>query len=227
MQLLQMGTTFAQETCPSPYPFGSISVSLTLGDPAKFTDVKNFIPPGQVYGSTKGAGNQLEWNSYTNIPRATRETRIQQIRGAAQAKQREAVLEEQRQAEQRKQSEIAARSSGFVKANGVAHFVTAEQLAANPFVYQGQVVAIYGAFEQMISATQGLFSSQDKRFVVSGIPTARFTQTGSIVMLAGRVVGNIEIKVPILGPTLVPHLSFVGSAFCQQQGCSEYAINLR
>jgi hypothetical protein len=27
--------------------------------------------------------------------------------------------------------------------------------------------------------------------------------------------------------TLVPHLSFVGSAFCQQQFCGEYAINLK
>jgi hypothetical protein len=48
-----------------------------------------------------------------------------------------------------------------------------------------------------------------------------------MVMLAGRVSGNIEIKLQVLGSTLVPHLSFVGSAFCQQQGCSEYAINLK
>lgn len=79
----------------------------------------------------------------------------------------------------------------------------------------------------MNSATQGVFSSRDKAFVVSGIPTARFTQQGGMVMLAARVLGNIEIKLPVLGPTLVLHLSFVGSAFCQQPGCSEYAINLR
>jgi hypothetical protein len=105
--------------------------------------------------------------------------------------------------------------------------VTVEQLAPNPFAFQGQVVAIYGNFQQMNSATQGVFSSRDKAFVVSGIPTARFTQQGGMVMLAARVLGNIEIKLPVLGPTLVPHLSFVGSAFCQQPGCSEYAINLR
>lgn len=139
----------------------------------------------------------------------------------------EAALQQQRQAEQKRQSEIAARSGAFVKANGVAHFVTAEQLAPNPFVYKGQVVAIHGVFQQMNSATEGLFSSHDKTFVVSGIPTARFTQQRSMVMLAGSVLGNIEIKLPVLGPTLVPHLSFVGSAFCQQQECSEYVFNLR
>jgi hypothetical protein len=52
----------------------------------------------------------------------------------------------------------------------------AGSLSANPFVYQNQVVAIYGEFQQMNSATQGLFSSNDKTFVVSAIPTARFTQ---------------------------------------------------
>jgi hypothetical protein len=144
-----------------------------------------------------------------------------------QVKRREAALQQQRQAEQRKQSEIAARSSAFVKANGVTHFVTVEQLAPNPFVYKGQVVAICGVFQQMNSATQGVFSSHDQSFVVSGIPTARFTQQRSVVMLAGSVLGNIEIKLPVLGPTLVPHLSFVGSAFCQQQECSEYSINPR
>ena len=46
-------------------------------------------------------------------------------------------------------------------------------------------------------------------------------------MLAGRVLGKQEIKLPILGPTLVPHLSFVGSAFCQKQNCLDYAIYLK
>jgi len=130
---------------------------------------------------------------------------------------------------QKEQADIQARSAAFVAANGVKHFVTIRQLAANPFVYQGQVVAVYAVFEQMNSATEGLFSGSEFSDVllVSGAPSARFTQPRSMVMLAGRVVGKQEVKLPLLGPTLVPHLSFVGSAFCQKQNCLDYAINLK
>ena len=152
---------------------------------------------------------------------------VEAMMAAARDEYRGTGLEAARAAQQKVQSEIAARSAAFVKANGVAHFVTVQQLAANPFIYQGQVVAIYGVFEQMNSATQGLFLSNDKAFVVSDIPTARFTQQRSMVMLAGRVLGNIKIELPVLGPTLVPHLSFVGSAFCQEQGGSDYDIRLK
>lgn len=228
-QLLQMGAAFAREKCPRP--FREILVNLRPGDPTTFTDPQKgfeyvgrdpYPPSDAVFCRFELASDQPQL--YSNWAKITKE---KQIAEAARASEREVAREQQRQAEQRRQSEIATRSATFVKANGVAHFVTVEQLTANPFVYQGQVVAIYGAFEQMNSATQGLFSSQDKRFVVSGIPTARFTQQRSMVMLAGRVLGNIEIRLPVLGPTLVPQLSFVGSAFCQQQGCSEYAIRLK
>lgn len=229
-QLLEMGFASGQEKCPSAE---HLYVYLRPGDPASFTSATKgfeFVSgslygyPADVVGGGWSKGKSAVISGYQNFPRALKD---QQLAEAAQARQREAVLAQQRQAAQRVQSEIAARSAAFVKANGVAHFVTVDRLAANPFVYQDQVVAIYGAFEQMNSATQGLFSIRDKRFVVSGIPAAKFTQQGSLVMLAGRVLGNIEIKLPVLGPTLVPNLSFVGSAFCQQQGCSDYAINLR
>lgn len=228
-QLLQMGISFGQEKCPSSK---SVGVMLRSGDPATFKDTT--VVSGALVGLDSTAADLVtgDWSNerpgqilgYRNWPSTVKR---QDLARAAQARQRDALLEQQRQAAQRVQSEIAARSSAFVKANGVAHFVTIQQLAANPFVYQNQVVAIYGEFQQMNSATQGLFSSNDKTFVVSAIPTARFTQQRSTVMLAGRVLGNIEIKLPVLGPTLVPHLSFVGSAFCQQPGCSEYAFNVR
>jgi len=214
-QLLQMAAALAIEKCPSSTAqYDDIEVYLRPGDPASFIDARqgfgfslrrDFVPPDVVRASSS-RGNQLGWWLYQNIPGEAR----------AQEEQRQAI-----------QSALEARSSAFVKANGVSHFVTLEQLAPNPFAYQGQVLAIYGSFEQMNSATQSLFSSRDKAFVVSGIPTARFRQHGDKVMLAARVLGNIEIKLPVLGPTLVPHLSFVGSEFCQQPGCSEFAFNLR
>ena len=136
---------------------------------------------------------------------------------AQKAREREAAVKLQRQAEQLSQDKIAARVSAFVKKNGVKRFVTIQQLTTNPFIYKGQVVALLGVFEQMTSETQGTFSSNDKTFVISGIPTARFTQRRSLVILAVRVLGNIKV-----GSMLVPHLSFVGSAFCQEQGCRDY-----
>ena len=79
----------------------------------------------------------------------------------------------------------------------------------------------------MNSATDGIFLLGSDALLVSAIPSGRFTQARSMVMLAGRVLGKQEIKLPILGPTLVPHLSFVGTVFCQKQGCADYVINLR
>ena len=243
LQLLQMGFTFGREQCP---PRGenfqgvlrerTVSVNLKPGDPATFTaanlpeifGVRGFgttfdTPPDLVSGTWANSKPDLILG-YMNAPRALK---LSQAYDAQEARQRNAAQEQQRQAEQTRQAQIAARSAAFVKATGVTRFVTVQQLAANPFVYQNQVVAIYGEFQQMNSATQGLFSANNQTFVVSAIPTARFTQQRSMVMLAGRVLGNIEIKLPVLGSTLVPHLSFVGSAFCQQQFCSEYAINLK
>jgi hypothetical protein len=231
-QLLPANCKFANEdfqgTPKPPY----VTVQLRIGDPTTFTTPN---PPGYErpgFGTTYDtladevgaawfASQPTMMRGYSNAPKALKLTR--QI-DEQQARQQNAALEQQRHAEQARQAQLAARSAAFVKANGVSRYVTVQQLAANPFVYQGQVVAIYGVFQQMNSATQGLFSSGDKQFVVSAIPAGKFTQQNSMVILAGRVLGNVEVKLPVLGPTLVPNLSFVGSAFCQQQGCSEYSI---
>ena len=195
-----------------------VTVDLRSGDPTTFTTPDQ---PGFEVDAMWSERRPTIMRGYRNVPKDLKASRQW---AEQQARQQNAALEQQRQAEQARQAQLAARSAAFVKANGVSRYVTVQQLAANPFVYQGQVVAIYGVFQQMNSATQGLFSSQDKQYVVSAIPTGKFTQQNSMVMLAGRVLGNIEVKLPVLGPTLVPNLSFVGSAFCQQQGCSEYSI---
>jgi hypothetical protein len=226
---------------------------LSRGDPATLTDdfdkrgraedpwngkrerMLNAAYPDFVVYARNTLAEGFEWSDYNNKASSAVKEAARAKLAAEQERQRQQIIAQQmevarvaqQRVQQRVQSEIAARSAAFVKANGVAHFVTIQQLAANPFVYQNQVVAIYGEFQQMNSATQGLFSANNKTFVVSAIPTARFTQQRSMVMLAGRVLGNIEIKLPVLGSTLVPHLSFVGSAFCQQEFCSEYAINLK
>lgn len=231
--------------------FENVKVKLSRGDPSTLTDdfaernlnqdpwqmqreerLNKAYPDVVVYAWNRAATG-FKWASYSNkATDARNEAERVKLANEQNRQYRQRIAQQKevaRVAQQRLQSEIAARSAAFVKAHGVAHFVTIQQLTANPFIYQGQVVAIYGDFQQMNSATQALFSSNNDNslFVVSAIPKARFTQQRSEVMLAGRVLGKVEIKLPGLGPTLLPHLSFVGSAFCQQQYCSEYAIRLK
>jgi hypothetical protein len=255
-QILEQAARFAQDRCPVPLgrdqlnrptgQFKNIQVMLSRGDPATLTDdfdkrdrsedpfqgprermLKAAYPDAVVYATNDFDAESLTWWRYENKASSDRREAERRALANEQERQRQQLIAHQREvdraAQQRVQSEIAARSAAFAKANGVKHFVTIQQLTANPFVYQGQVVAIACDFIQMNSATQGVFSSYG-RVVVSGIPTARFTRPGSLVILAGRVLGNIEARP---GSGLVPHLSFVGSAFCRQPGCGDYAFNLK
>jgi hypothetical protein len=219
-QILLMGFAFGREQCP---PHGenfqgvprsrSVSVSLFPGDPATVTvdDVQKILkaheyssysgpPPLDKVDGVWSTENPDLIYGYRNYPKALKEGRAYY---AQEERKRTAALEQQRQAEQK----IAARWAAFLKTNRVKQVVEIDQLTANPFVYKGQVVAISGFFERMNSPTQGIFLMRGYMFVVSGISTARFTQRGSAVVLAGRVLGNIEVKP---GLTVVPHLSFVG-----------------
>ena len=155
--------------------------------------------------------------------------RMRMAQAEAQRAQQAQRAAAERAAQQKEQGDIAVRSAAFVSANGVKHFVTEEQLATNPFVYQGQVVAVCTVFEQMNTATVGLFSSSGLpgALLVSAIPSAKFTKANSMVMLAGRVVGKQEIKLPVLGIVSAPHLSYVGSAFSQKRNCADYSINVK
>jgi hypothetical protein len=215
-QTLLMGFAFGREHCtenslkPDGRPRGFlVQVSLLPGDPATVTEVDARRLLGFHRGERPYPADNVDglWDSdqpgliigYRNYPKALKAARAYD---AQEARERNAVLEQRRQREQK----VAARWAAFLKANRVKQVVTIDQLTANPFVYEGQVVAISGMFERMNSRTQGIFSAGGYRFVVSGISTARFTRTGSAVVLAGRVLGNIEVKP---GSTEVPHLSLV------------------
>ena len=214
-QILQMGVTFLQETCPSaPTPFGNIEVDLRLGDPASFMDPASF---GEIHTgnhsdlvfATSSDSNQISWYNYINEPRKAKEV------AEAQAQQLQAQ-QRQEQAEQKKKSEIAS----IFKSNSVTRLVTIDQLAANPFVFKGQVVAIRGYFSQMNSETRATFHVGDSFFVVSGVPSSKFTRQGDAFILAARVIGKTS-------ETGLPHLSYVGSAACRDLGCGEYISNFR
>jgi hypothetical protein len=122
------------------------------------------------------------------------------------------------EAERQKQAQIESRTSAFVKANRVQHFVTLQQLKANPFVFKGQVVALVVHFRQMESPSQAMFIDGFGFLHVSGVPAERFTRSGSQVLLAVRVLGSDGLS---------PTGAYVGSAFCEEVNCREYRIAIK
>lgn len=108
-----------------------------------------------------------------------------------------------------------------MKKNSVKEWPSIEELSANPFVYEGETVAMTASFSTMQTATQGIFEKNGEPFVVSDIPKGMFRVGGQVVVLAGKVLGNIEVKLPVLGLIQVPHLKFVGIHFCQDKKCSD------
>lgn len=120
----------------------------------------------------------------------------------------------------KRQLEISKRYDEFVKKYGVKDWPSSDTLSANPFVYEGKTVAIKVEFREMLTATQGLFSSGDNLFVVSNIPKGFFTSKATVI-LASRGAGKTETKLPLLGTVSVPHLKYVGVHFCKDWQCSD------
>jgi hypothetical protein len=129
----------------------------------------------------------------------------------------------QRAREEKNRVEVRTRYDQFVNKHGVKKWPTIQELTTNPFVYEGVIIAINSRFEEMTSATQGVFTcrvgSRDHPFVVSGIPKGALTKKVPVV-LAGRVLGKMELKA-VFGRQMVLHLSFVGVYFCAHWGCSD------
>ena len=183
-QLVQMGIAFGLEKCPSAT---HLEVTLRHGDPASFTDPRNSSLCVQNNGwrTVEWAPDLIrgEWLkdkpglivNYLNFQIGIRKSEIERT----QEEKRKAVeREQQAQAERSRQSMIAARASAFFKSNGVTRIITAEQLAGNPFVFKGQVVAVYFYFERMNAETQAIFYSGNAQFVVSGVPTRNSLSMG-------------------------------------------------
>jgi hypothetical protein len=119
---------------------------------------------------------------------------VAEIQKEARALAAAAAKQAADEAERQKQAQIESRTNAFVKANRVQHFVTLDQLKANPFVFKGQVVAVVVNFRQMVSPSQAMFHSSLNILNVSGVPTGRFTRGGSLVLLAIRVLGSTDVS---------------------------------
>jgi len=129
------------------------------------------------------------------------------------------ALKVQQYKEQQKKQEIAGMRESFVKKNGVQAWPAADALIANPFVFQGKTVAVISRFEEMSSATDGLFMVGGSPVFVTDIPIGMFTSK-HWMLLAGTVVGKKEIQLPMAGKMAVTHLKYAGSLNCADQECN-------
>ena len=112
----------------------------------------------------------------------------------------------------------------FIKKNRVEEWPNISEFFANPFIYEGKIVALPVSFQEMQSATQGIFSdvrNPFQAFVVSDIPKGMFKISGTIVVLAGKVLGKTKLEFPLFGLMQVPHLKFVGVHFCKENNCKD------
>ena len=125
----------------------------------------------------------------------------------------------------KEKAESRKRYNEFVKKNSVEEWPDISEFSANPFIHDGKIVALRVSFGEMQTATQGIFAEVDSMgaqpFVVSDIPKGMFKKSGTIVVLAGKVLGKTELQVPLFGLRQVPHLKFVGVHFCQDSNCSD------
>jgi len=185
-------------------------VYLRPGDPASFIDARQgfgsasacFVPPDVVRASSSAESTWL-----VALSEHSREARAQ---------------EEQRQAIHRRLKPLIR----LCQANGVCTFVTPSNLRRTPFAYQGQVLANLGSFEQMIIRDSKPFLVSRQGVCGLWHSRRRFRQHGTGDASRPCVGEQSKLKLPVLGPTLVPHLSFVGVNFASSR-VSEFAFNLR
>ena len=125
--------------------------------------------------------------------------------------------------EEQERAEAIKRRDEFIKKNGVKEWPDISELFANPFVYEGKIVALRASFGEMQTATQGIFGVgiNNKPVIVSDIPKGMFKEEGLIVVLASKVIGKTELQIPLLGLVQVPHLKFIGAHFCKDYACKD------
>lgn len=191
----------------------------------KLTQTSASIDASAVFNFTNGQPMLGEIRNHAK-QRAESEARRK-----AEQEQVERVLAQQRAEQARIAKEMADREAArqrrwneFARKNGVQELVKASDLFRNPFLYQGKTVAVWVAFERMMTANSAIFVHGDRIFVVSNIPTGTYkSERENNDVLAAIVVGMTEVKgmPPFGAPTQVPNLRFVDVYFCDVRDCSD------
>jgi hypothetical protein len=183
-------------------------------------------------------GNKFHINYYENkivkkrleeeqLRRQIEEKLVAEERRRQEEERKRIEMETIKAKEEKERQEALKRLNEFVSKYGVKEWPSSQALYANPFVYEGKTIAIFANFSQMVSPTQGYFLGADSKsgdfdlIVVSDIPKGLFTSK-TLVILACRVLGKTEVKVPLFGGTAsAPHLKFVGVYICKDWGCKD------
>lgn len=174
-------------------------------------------------------GADWKLHSYRNGA-AEDKKRLETEKAAQEARMREqkARLEaESREQGARREARIAAARqelAAFLEKYGAREAVSCSELSVNPFTFAGQVVAVPMHFDSMLERDRGLFATGKLSrcaVVASGIPAGTFSTRRVYVLVAGRVIGKTDVKLPF-GPLSVPHLKFVGAHICREADCAEF-----
>lgn len=188
-----------QETRCTTYPQPPVRVFVA---PPDFRMVEGGIygpepEPVLVSATIAGNGDLTNYEDYT----------LRQIR--------------QKVALQRRKDAARVRFDEFANRHRIASWPSAGSLDANPFVLEGKIIGLHAELGTMISADRGLFVTINSTHVlVSGVPGSEFTSRHEVV-LAARVLGKERVTMPLVGEILVPHVRYVASHHCQQNGCAE------
>ena len=129
------------------------------------------------------------------------------------------------EAEKKKSQVRDALFAQFLKKHDLLLNQEPKGLYANPFGFEGKRLMLFVSFEQMQSATTGLFYLPNEGIlVVNDIPKGSFTGKGK-VLLAAKVLGNVKFDgivgglVPVQG--MVPNLKFLGALICRDNKCTQ------
>jgi len=158
---------------------------------------------------------------------------------AEQAKQKaaeqRAAAEQQRQVQLAAKAEVEKKAAEREKSNDTLldRFVKRHSLAdkkptglvANPFAFEGDRLFLVTQFQQMQSATTGLFFLPNEGvLIVTDIPKSAFTTQGK-VLLAAKVLGNVRFDGVVGGGRpvngMIPNLKYLGAIVCRDQNCNE------
>lgn len=118
------------------------------------------------------------------------------------------------QAHSKQVSDSRRRFDEFTKKHGTSDFISASKLDANPFVFEGDNILLRARFREMVSKTDGLIESENRGFILSDIPRARFTDSGPVLVVA-KVIGKKQ------GMTTIKYLD---ARTCGDYSCKEYLL---
>jgi hypothetical protein len=100
-------------------------------------------------------------------------------------------------------------------------WATEAQLATNPFVFKGRIVAIRTRFDKMLAEEEAVFSL-NREIVVGGVPATLFRGNEQII-LSVKILGNKAVKTGV-GEIILPYGEYVSVYFCASPSydCREF-----